>query len=262
MFKLIRRLLRLITTLLVIVIILAVVAIFMLDRIAKTGIEKGCTYMLGVNTTVENVHLSLFAGQFHMDDLIIANPPDFSADPFVHLGGIRIHLTPKSVVTDTIELTLFELDGLDLFIEQRVDGSNAQTILDTLKSRVPESSPSESEKRFKVDRIVVRNVNAKVSLFSELTKRDPVIISLPEIVIEDLDSDNAQGLLLEELVQKILPAIIEAVLKEGGDMLPPDLTNALNAQLSTWTEEIGLPEDFQEDLVPKATDLINKLLEE
>jgi hypothetical protein len=262
MFKLIRRLLRLVTTLLIIVIVLVVVGIVMLDRIAKTGIEKGCTYMLGVNTTVEDVHVSLFSGQFHMDDLIISNPPNFSADPFVHLGGIRVHLVPKSVVTDTIELTLFELDGLDLFIEQHVDGSNTQTILDTLKSRVPESSPSKSDRRFKVDRIVVRNVNARVSLFSELTKRDPITISLPEIVIEDLDSDNAKGLLLEELIQKILPAIIEAVLKEGGDVLPPDLTDALNAQLSTWTKDIGLPDDLQEDLVPKALDLINKLTDE
>jgi hypothetical protein len=262
MIKLFRRLIKFVIGLLVVLIILAVVAVLMLDHIAKVGIEKGCTYMLGVNTTVEHVHISLFAGQFHMDDLIISNPPNFSETPFVKLGNIRVHVTPESVTSDTIKLTLFELDGLDLLIEQHVDGSNTKTILDTLESRTPESSPSakKDSKRFQVDRIVVRNVNAHIDLYSEVTKRDPVTISIPEIIIEDLDSDNADGLLMEELVQKILPAVIEAVLKEGGDLLPEELTGPLLEQLSGLTESIGLPEDFEEDLLPKTLDLFDKLL--
>ena len=253
------KMLKVLIGLLVVLVLLVVGLYFAMPHLAKIGIEKGCEHMLGVPTTVESVKLKLFAGQFEMNKLVIANPPNFGPEPFVKVDQLRVYMVPKSVLTDTVQLDLFELDGLDIRIEQHVDGSNTKPILDHLEEQTPESKPSEGGgRRFKIDRIVIRNVRAHVDVLSELTEREPVTITIPEIIITDLDSDNAEGLMMDELIQRILPAVLGQVLRQGGDMLPPEYRDELEDQLGSLTEQIN--EHLPEGALDTAGDILQDLL--
>ena len=57
------------------VIVLVIAAVLLgIDSIAKSGVEKGASYALGVETKLESIDVRLLDGQIIMDDLNIANP--------------------------------------------------------------------------------------------------------------------------------------------------------------------------------------------
>ena len=62
-----RRLVKILGLVLLVLIALGVVLWLTIDSIAKTGIERGGTYALGVPTTVDSVSLSLLGGEMRIN---------------------------------------------------------------------------------------------------------------------------------------------------------------------------------------------------
>jgi hypothetical protein len=138
----------------------------------------------------------------------------------------------------TIVLKKFELDGLDMYIDQQMPRSNISVIMDNLKKlgdeKPKDQKPSEG-KNYRVDLITIRNVVAHVKVLAgpELT------IKIPEIQLKNVTGDNAAGVALPVLVARILPAILAAVLEQGKGVLPPDLAAALRGDVSAVTAQLG-----------------------
>ena len=230
-----KKLLRVVAGLVVLVIVVLLVVVLRIDAIAKTGVEKGGTYALGVETSVDELSLSLLRGKLMMKGLKINNPPDFTSDHLMRSGRFDLELVPTSVLGETIELKKFELDGLDVNIEQKITGSNISTILENLK-RFDTGEGEETEaktggKKIKVDRIVIRNVVVHFHLLPELSPTGPVTVEIPQIELTEVTSDNASGVVVGELVRKIIPAIIEAILKDSKGKVPTDFLSTLDKQV-------------------------------
>ncbi len=231
-------LIRLVLAVVVIVLVVGVVGYIWLNSIAKAAVEHGGTYAMGVETTVEKVSLQPFGGKMQMDKLKVANPKGFSGPHLMQSGKFDVELVPGSLMGDAVEIKKFELDGLDMYIEQKLDGSNISKIMKNLE-KLGGDEPAEEEAegtKVKVDVITIRNVVAHVKVLSgpELT------IKIPEIEMKELTSDNAAGVALPVLVSRIVPAIIAAVLAEGQGVLPTDLFNGLNGDLSNLSKKLDL----------------------
>ena len=204
-------LVRLVLAVIVIVVVAGVVGYIYLDVIAKKAVETGGKYAMGVDTTVNKVSLHPFAGQLQMQGLKVANPQGFNGAHLMQTGTFELELVPGSLMDKTIVLKKFELDGLDMYIDQKMPQSNISVIMDNLKKlgggeKPKEEKPSEG-KKIKVDLITIRNVVAhvKVLVGRELT------IKIPEIQLKNVTGDNAAGVALPVLVARILPAILAAV---------------------------------------------------
>ena len=231
-------LVRLVLAVVVLVVVAGVVGYLWLDTIAKEAVQRGGTYAMGVDTTVDKVSLRPFAGQLQMQGLNVANPKGFSGVHLMQTGTFELELVPGSLMDKTIVLKKFELDGLDMYIDQQMPRSNISVIMDNLKKlgdeKPKDQKPSEG-KNYRVDLITIRNVVAhvKVLVGPELT------IKIPEIQLKNVTGDNAAGVALPVLVARILPAIVAAVLESGKGVLPPELAMALRGDVSALTAQLG-----------------------
>ena len=231
-------LVRLVLAVVVLVVVAGVVGYLWLDTIAKEAVQRGGTYAMGVDTTVDKVSLRPFAGQLQMQGLNVANPKGFNGAHLMQTGTFELELVPSSLMDKTIVLKKFELDGLDMYIDQQMPRSNISVIMDNLKKlgdeKPKDQKPSEG-KNYRVDLITIRNVVAHVKVLAgpELT------IKIPEIQLKNVTGDNAAGVALPVLVARILPAILAAVLEQGKGVLPPELAAALRGDVSALTAQLG-----------------------
>jgi len=229
---------RLVLAVVVLVLVAGIIGYIWLDTIAKAAVEHGGTYAMDVKTTVDTVSLQPFSGKMQMDKLKVANPKGFSGPHLMQSGKFDVEVVPGSLMGDTVEIKKFELDGLDMHIEQQMSSSNISVIMKNLQrlgGDEPEDKEASEGTKFKVDEITIRNVVAhvKVLVGPELT------IKIPEIKMEGVTDDNAAGVVLPELVGRILPAVLAAVLESGKGVLPADLSNILQGDVSAVAAHLG-----------------------
>jgi len=247
----------------VILLIIAVVAAWiMIDSIAKAGIEKGGTYAMGVDTTVQSVSLSLLNGHLAINDLKVANPEKFTSDHFMKSGDFQLQVDPLSVLGDVVHVQSFELDSLDLNVEKPLAGqSNLAVIMANLQRLGSSEKPPQEQpgKRYQIDKIVIKDVVAHFYLGADLTKGPPLAVKVPLIEINDLTSENSNGVVMSEVVRRIVPVILASVLESAKGIVPADFLKDANAQLASLADSLG---QHGKALVDQAGKNIQQLIKE
>jgi len=264
----VKRMLKILVVLAVVVVAAVLAAWWQIDRIVKAGVEEGGTYALQVDTTVDTVSLSLLGGTLTMDGLEVANPAGYETPHLMRSGTFDLAVDAGSVLGDTVRVSKFEIDGLDIYIEQKLGGSNVQAVMKNLE-RFQGSGGEPSEggkapgepagKKVQVDRIVIRNVVAHVQLLPVAGKAATVTVEVPEIALEGVTSDNAAGVALPELVARVVPAILMAVVNKGGDVLPGDFAKDLSGSIGGAADALG---KGAETLLKRTTEGIGKGLKD
>ncbi len=222
----------------VLVIVLAIAAVLLgIDSIAKSAVQKGASYALGVETTLGSIDVRLLDGQIIMDDLNIANPEGFTSPRLVHTGHLDVQVDLASVLSETVEVRKFELDGLEMHIEQKLGGSNVSKIMDNIKRLSKDEGKGEDtdkaepvsqgpSKQVKVKRILIKNVVAHF----HLPVGPALKVEVPTIELTDVSSDGAGGV-TGQLVSQIFPAILKAVLESAQGIVPADFLEGLDEEL-------------------------------
>jgi len=257
-----RKLLRLAVLLVILLVVVLAVGWYYIDALAKTGVERGATYALGVPTTTDKVGVGLLAGTVRIDGLNVANPEGFETPHLMHTGRFDLGVQTGSLFSDTIEVTRFELEDLDLYIEQKLGSSNVSTVLENIKAKAgepaPETGKEEPGKKVKAGRIVVRNVTAHIQLLPVGGQASTIDVEVPEIVLEDVTSDSPNGVAVAEVVRRIVPAILAAVVKKGREVAPGANLDWLSNDVSATAEALG---GRARDLADQAREDVGKVLE-
>jgi hypothetical protein len=221
---------------LVIVILLGVAvgaAVVYLDQLAKAGIERGGTYALGVETSVDSVGIGLMSGKLSVDGLEVANPAGFSEPDFFRLKDARVDVQPRSLLESTIHVPLFALDGITLNIERIRGKSNYDAILQSLKKFESGGKPAEKStgtgKQFVIDSLRITDVEAKVSYAPLGGQPSTVSVAVPEIRLKNVGSAQG-GVDSAELIAVITKALLEAVTRAG--IVPSEILKSLTSGLS------------------------------
>ncbi len=232
---------KLLRRVVIVVVVLAIVvvagAFFYVDTIAKTAIEKGATYALGVKTTLQRANVGILKGDFSMNGLLVANPTGFDADYFLTLGRGEVAVTLGSLSRDVVELPLLALDSLDLILEKKGAQSNYKVILDHVKQneskrkREPQAETGKEGKRFLIREILITNVNVRANLFGVGGDLDTVHVPIKEIHLTDVGS---QGLTTQQTTDLVLKAVLAAVMKNAAD-LPAEFANDLGISMEGLT---------------------------
>ena len=106
--------------------------LFYIDGIARTAIERGATYALGVDTTLDSARIGLVSGSFRLAGLEVANPPGFEDPRFLNLGEARLELERSSLRDPTVIVPLFAIDGIEVDLDKQRGKANYDVILDNL----------------------------------------------------------------------------------------------------------------------------------
>ena len=202
------------------------------EQAIKKGVEIGASNALGVEVSVGNIELSLFKGAVKIEDMIIKNPPDYKYEDFVRLDYCYVNVDIGSLLSDTVIIEKFEVDGLDMVLEQKGLTNNMQEILNALPSTEEQQQQQESGKAGKnlqISELEISNINVKAKLLPIPGKADTVTLSLSPIKMSDLGSDDKMS--VGVLTSKILVAIADGVVQQGSGVLPASVTDTMKSTL-------------------------------
>ena len=218
----------------ILLIVILVIAISLIDSIAKSGVEKGATYALGVQATLNKVHIGLLDGQIDMYGLRIYNPDGFTSPYLMDMSKLDLVVQPSSLFSDTIRARKFVLDGLDINIDQTLTGNNVSKILDNIKrlsseeKQAPEKT-AEGGKKIFVDTITVKNVVAHFNMDVKLASKN-MTVKIPTIILENVSSEDSP-VVIRQLIMKVIPAILLEVIKHSKGIAPDNILKELKGNL-------------------------------
>lgn len=231
--KLVRKLVVVLAVLLILLIGAVAAALFLIDSIARRGIEGGATYALMVPTSLDKADVGVFSGSFSMQGLTVDNPEGYSRDHFLTLdsGGVQVAL--GTLTRDVVELPELTLTGVEVSLLREGGKSNYGTILENLKrfeSGKADPKTREPGKKFVIRKLEIRNVKAHVSLLPVGGEATTAEVIVPEIVMTDVGSDGS-GVSLGQVTNIVLKAIIASLVNAGGNLIPSDIANELESGL-------------------------------
>lgn len=243
--RFVRRLIfRGILLLAVLLVIAAGVAWLMVDRLAKSAVERGGTYALGVDTQVQGVDLSLLGGTLRMDGMNVSNPEGYNTPHAMKFDRFDFAIDTGSILGDPVRMHNIELRGMEINIEQKLLKTNIGEILENVRrfqSKSPEEKREEgSGTRIAVDRLVIHEVTAHFHVLGGLVGQgEPITIVVPRIELEGLTHDNAKGMFVGELFARVIPAIIEQVLTQAEGKVSLPTLEDLRGKTSQAAEAMG-----------------------
>ena len=235
--------LRVLLLILVLVIAGAALAVVFVDDLAKLGVERGGSYALGVETRVEKVDVDLFGGDVEIRELFVANPQGYESPYLLKTGTFNLSMNMPTALSNVVEMRSFELDGLDLHIEQRLLRSNIGKVLSNIRRHKRDDDDDDDDddgrgRRVLIRRLVIRNVSATVYFRGIEGAERTLGVTIPAIELTDVMSDRVGGTITGELFDLLLPIIVKHVLTEGGDLIPPGVAQALSGELGDLVDEL------------------------
>ncbi len=257
---------RLIIVLMLLLIVAVTVAFLYIDSIAKAGIEKGATYALGVDTTLDNVSLGIFKGRFGMDRLNVKNPAGFSSPHFFALGRGEVEVSIRQLMGEKVQVARIGFKDIDVHLEKSKGRTNYAVIMENLRkleSKSEETIEQESgtSKKFVIDLVEIQNVNVHVNLIPEIGDLTRLDIKIPALTLKGIGSDTEGGALLAEVSDVIIKAVIQAVVDKGG--LPGDMLGDLQGHLAKLENldkfAVEVADKLIDDTTKKVTAEIDKV---
>lgn len=173
------------------------------NSVARKQVESSASASLGVKTSLNTLRLGLFSSNCDIRGLSVSNPQGFSETPFLSLSSGRVAVALTSLLSDEIRIPELVLEDLSLNLEVTEAGANYETILDNVK-KGNSGSNEDSEKRFVIDRFIMKSVHLKGSLLGEPFTD----VTIPEIILEDVGSDTDGGVLLDQLTAMVVQALL------------------------------------------------------
>ncbi len=243
--------------------VVAVVVVFVsIDAIARAAIERGSTYALGVQTTLDSADIGILSGEFRMKGLDVANPEGFTSDTFFRLGEGFVAVTLGSLRQDTVELPTLSLTGVRMSLEKKGGNSNYGVITDNLKrfetSDTGQSGdPAEPGKNFVIREIVITDINVTVDLLPLGGTLKRIEVPIDEVRLTDVGND---GLTTAEMTALVIKAIMAAVVANAGN-LPADLVNDLGGALANLEslKDLGITQSVDIKEIKQAQDATKSL---
>lgn len=193
-----------------------------LDSIAKQAIETIGSEVLQTRVRVDRVQISPTDGKAALHGLHVGNPKGFSpADAFA-AGKIEVGISPSSLTTDVIRVTLIEVIAPQVTYESGDNGNNldglkrnAETATGAGQKSAPEKQKaSDPGKKLIIDRLVIRS--AKLTYSSSLTMGKPLDLTLPDIVLNDIGKARG-GVTGGELAKEVLGALTKQAARSVAD---------------------------------------------
>ncbi len=247
-----------------IALLLVGVAFTLLDAAVIEAVERGGTYVLGTPTNLEEADVGIFSGEFELGTLAIANPPGFSDTPLVSVGHTRLVVDLASVRSDVFDVREFLSEGITLALERSSKGMNYEPLLERLKrfeSDATKPPPPDDDKsdpasqRFRIERIVIRDVTVSVELLGVAQGLAKTRVQLPELIVTEL-GNHENGATIPQIASAIFEAVLKATVEVGGTTLSGDVLGNLRGTLEERFDTTV------EDATNKVLDKAGKVLDE
>ncbi|MDA0974832.1 MAG: hypothetical protein ACO3YY_01935 [Phycisphaerales bacterium] len=236
-------LLRLAVAFVLLLVVGVVVALLSLDSIAKGVVESQGSKALGTSVELDSISIRPVAGRASIAGLSVANPQGYRKPSILVLDRGSIAVRLGSLLSDRPEVPEILIDGVKVDVEQKPGTSNLKELIDGMKAAaVGDDGAVTGEpgttQRFQVDRLSIKDVSVTAQILPIAGGASEITFEIEEIEIADLDSGDAEGLLMDELVSKVVGAVIAAVVEQLTIKAPGALVDGLGGLV----DSLGIPD--------------------
>ncbi|MAO23707.1 MAG: hypothetical protein CMJ35_03330 [Phycisphaerae bacterium] len=230
----------------VVLLILAIVGLVVLgfsqvDRIAKEAIERGGTYAMQVDTTVDVVDVNITGGTASMSGLNIANPAGFDTDHFMRLGDSNASVDLNTIGSGTIVMPSITLTGIDVILDKGGNPSNYNTILNSLKrfesktddgtDPQPSGGDAGDGTKLIINSLKIQDINIRVANMPGISLAvGDVAVNIPEIELRDVGKE--ESMTTAEVINLVVKTVLAAAVEAGGGIIPSDVLGELGNGLA------------------------------
>jgi hypothetical protein len=210
-------------------IILVVVFCLNLNTVIKIAIKQTLTQSLAVETTLMEVTFNPLNGYLRLKGFEVDNPNGFSTSEFLQVRDFVIQIQPNTLLGDRIEIEKIQLQDISINIEQQLTRNNIQEIFISAgqykqSDRAGTAAP---EKKFNLQSATIDNISINLNLsplgLGSLSSAD----YLPKIELQNLNSENYQGLLMSEVFTKLIASTVENIVEKNKLSIPKQILQAL-----------------------------------
>lgn len=226
--------------LIVAVVGIVVIALGQVDKIAKMAIERGGTYAMQVDTTVDSVDVNITGGTASMVGLNIANPAGFDTSHFLRMADANASMNIETINSDTIVMPSITLNGIDVILDKGGNPSNYNTILNSLKrfesadqgGGSGTSTPAgEGGKKLIINSLKLQDINIRVANMPGISLAvGDVAVNIPEIELRDVGKDKSMT--TAEVINLVVKTVLAAAIEAGGGIIPGDVLGELGNGLA------------------------------
>jgi len=247
----------------ILVVVLVVSLLFSLfgDKLIRKAVETGAGKALQVDVRLEDISTSLLRGKVDLVNFEIDNPEGYQHESFMKVGHVFMNLNTPSLLSDTIEMDMIQLDNINLVIEQKGTINNLKEILNNLPKSgstepqpEPEPAKEEAGKNFRIKVLEINNIEVKAKLLPIPGRADTVTLRIKPIRLENLGTDEKID--VAGLTAKIITAISKGIAEQGAELLPTDMIGSIGDELSKQGEELlKAGEDVGKELIESGQDI-------
>ena len=220
--------------------ILVIVLLFKLygNQLLRVAIVTGAEKALQVGVRLDSIDLKVVAGKVDLQNMEIDNPEGYNHPTFLKLGHAYMDLDVASLMSDTIEMNIVQLENINLVIEQKGKTNNLKEILNNLPKSEPDPEPAEegAGKNVRIKVLEINNIEVKAKLLPIPGQADTVTLRIKPIRLKNLGTDEKID--FAGLTAKILRAISKGVTEQGADVLPTDMIGSIGEELGKQGEAL------------------------
>ncbi|MEE3716433.1 hypothetical protein V2H45_06725 [Tumidithrix elongata RA019] len=220
---------KIVISIFIVFIVAIAIAFFNLSAIVKNNFEQNVSQALGVNAKIENLNLQLFSGHVDIKGLVVSNPLGFSTPHFFKIGEFEFQVKPNTILNETVEVETFKLKEVSVNIEQQVNKNNILEVLDHIEKQ--KGKEDKNQKKLRLKLASVDNIALKLTLSQFGVVLSTLNLSLPNIELKNIGTDDVQGVLLSELTRQLVSAIVKEVLIQNKQNIPDSILQMFKSKM-------------------------------
>lgn len=229
--KPVKVLVRVVIGVVALVVIVLLAALFFIDSLVKTAVEKGGTAAAGVPVTLSSADVKLGSSGLDLSGFAIQNPPRFRKEPFLGFGKAHAALDESSIFSDAMVIDELTIEDVTINLEHTDGKTNFGSILDHLGARGGEKpkEPNAKPRTLIVKRILVTNVKAFVHMPG--LAESSAGVTVPRIELKDFRSDGSTTEIVAALTGTLVDALLTSTLDAGAKNFPKEIAANLERQV-------------------------------
>ena len=198
-----------------------------IDTVLKTAIEQPLTTSLSAETKVKKIAFNPLNGDLKISGFEISNPKKFSIPKFIQVQDFEIQIQPKTLLFDRVEINKIQIKGISINIEQQLSRNNIQEIF-TSATAHSQGIQAGQEKKFNLHSAIIDNIVVNLSLVQFGISLASSVTSLPKFELQNLNSENYQGLLMSEVFTKLVGSTFKNIIEQNNTNIPKQILDKLN----------------------------------
>ena len=210
---------KLLIGLVVVIIVLIIVFMMSVDQVAKAGIEKIGSRVLGTGVSVGSVHISPWSGEGTVKDLKIDNLKGYQGKYIFKIKQISIGVDLGSLFSDTVIIHHVDIEKPQVVYETGLGGSNINALQRNIQKSASEKQAHETKpgKQVVIESLVINDAKVTGSIGLVGTTA-----SLPKIELKNIGRGGgmsyaqATGIVFGALVKSLATINLQDIGKPLG----------------------------------------------